>query len=113
MNKPKDRKGIVFSTNPDFQYETDISRETKTLPPNQQSLRIQLDRKNRAGKIVTLITGFAGSEEDLSELGKMLKSRCGVGGSVKEGSILIQGDFRDRILQILTDLGYKSKKSGG
>jgi len=113
MTRPKDRNGVVFSTNPGFQYETGSGEEQKTLPPSQQSLRIQADRKNRAGKTVTMITGFVGSEDDLTLLGKTLKSKCGSGGSAKDGIILIQGDFRDKVLGILNDLGYKSKKSGG
>ncbi|MDD4032695.1 MAG: translation initiation factor [Bacteroidales bacterium] len=113
MAKPKDRNGIVFSTNPEFQYETGSVEEQKTLPPSQQSLKIQMDRKNRAGKTVTMITGFVGSEEDLTLLGKALKTRCGCGGSVKDGIILIQGDFREKIMGILNEMGYKSKKSGG
>lgn len=113
MARPKDRNGIVFSTNPEFQYETGSVDEQKTLPPSQQSLRIQTDRKNRAGKTVTMITGFVGSEEDLTLLGKALKTKCGCGGSVKDGIILIQGDFREKIMGILNEMGYKSKKSGG
>ena len=113
MARPKDRNGIVFSTNPEFQYETGSVDEQKTLPPSQQSLKIQMDRKNRAGKTVTMITGFVGSEEDLTLLGKALKTKCGCGGSVKDGIILIQGDFREKIMGILNEMGYKSKKSGG
>jgi len=113
MTRPKDRNGIVFSTNPGFQYETGSVEEQKTLAPSQQSLRIQTDKKNRAGKTVTMITGFVGSEEDLTLLGKTLKTKCGCGGSVKDGIIIIQGDFREKIMGILNELGYKSKKSGG
>ncbi|MCJ0741912.1 translation initiation factor [Pedobacter montanisoli] len=105
--------GIMFSTNPDFEFEEEQSLPEETLPNVQQNLRILLDRKNRAGKTATVITGFIGKDEDLQALGKTLKTKCGVGGSVKDREIIIQGDFRDKILQYLTDQGYKVKKSGG
>ena len=89
---------MVYSTNPDFEYETEAPENIPTLPPQQQELRVWLDRKSRAGKQVTLVRGFRGSEEDLRALASMLKNRCGVGGSAKEGEIIIQGDFRDRCL---------------
>lgn len=109
----KDRLGVVYSTNPEFSYESESSDEENTLPPNQQQLRVSLDKKNRKGKAVTLVTGFVGSEEDLKSLAKLLKTKCGVGGSSKNGEIIIQGDFRDKVLNILTDGGYKAKRSGG
>ena len=102
----------MFSTNPDFKYISEETESVSTLPPQQQNLRVLLDKKNRAGKAVTLITGFIGAEIDLDALGKKLKTKCGVGGTVKDGAIIIQGDFRDKILQILLTDGYKAKKSG-
>lgn len=100
-NDWKDRLNVVYSTNPDFNYEVDDDEEQTTLPPSQQRLRVQLDRKNRGGKVVTLITGFVGTEDDLKELGKFLKSKCGVGGSAKDGEIIVQGDFKQKVLELL------------
>jgi translation initiation factor 1 len=110
--KNKNKGGFVYSTNPDYEPpEEEDSQET--LPPNQQDLRVSLDRKQRKGKEVTLITGFIGDNEDLKELGKSLKSKLGVGGSAKNGELIIQGDFRNEILSMLKEKGYKAKKSGG
>ena len=113
MNDWKQRLGMVFSTNPDFEYTTTEEQEATTLPPAQQNLRVWLDRKQRGGKTVTLVKGFVGTESDLTELGRMLKSRCGVGGSAKDGEIIIQGDHRDRVVDLLIAAGYRCKKAGG
>ena len=112
MNDWKQRLGMVYSTNPDFEYTVQESEQAETLPPEKQNLRVWLDRKQRGGKQVTLVKGFVGSEEDLLELGRMLKSRCGVGGSAKDGEIIIQGDHRDRVVELLIAAGYKCKKAG-
>ena len=112
-NDWKSRLGVVYSTNPDYRYDTPEEPEAELLPPAQQQLRVWLDRKQRAGKQVTLVKGFVGSDEDLRALAAMLKSRCGVGGSAKEGEIIIQGDFRDRVTELLVKAGYKALKAGG
>lgn len=114
MAKKKKRIDIVYSTNPDFDYENEGMEEEKdTLPPQQQDLRVQIDRKQRKGKEVTLITGFVGAEDDLKDLGKVLKQKCGVGGSVKNGEIIIQGNVIQKALDYLHKNGYKAKRSGG
>ena len=112
-NDWKKRLGVVYSTNQDYAYDKGQEDEHDTLPPDQQRLHVSLDRKNRKGKSVTLVEGFSGNEEDLKALGKELKSKCGVGGSVKDGEIIIQGDFRDRIIILLKDKGYTVKRKGG
>ena len=111
-NSHKNREGIVYSTNPDFNYFENIPGLQDTLPNQQQNLIVRIDRKHRGGKVVTLIEGFVGSTDDFKSLAKMLKSKCGVGGSQKDGEIIIQGDFKEKIYQILLDENYGVKKSG-
>ncbi len=111
-NDWKSRLGMVYSTNPDFEYRTDEVEEEATLPPARQQLRVWLDRKQRGGKVVTLVRGFVGTADDLAELARMLKTRCGVGGAAKDGEIIIQGDHRDRVVALLTAAGYGCKKAG-
>lgn len=106
-NDWKSRLNVVYSTNPDFKYETEEQELVATLPENQQRLKVQLDKRNRNGKAITLVSGFVGTENDLKELGKYLKSKCGVGGSTKNNEILIQGDFREKIAMLLIEKGYK------
>ncbi len=124
MSKSKDREtgkatdwkarlGIVYSTNPEFHYDTGEEKEGETLPPGQQNLTVMLDRKQRKGKEVTLIKGFAGTEVDLKELARKLKTKLGTGGTAKDGEIIIQGDFRDKVMEILVSEKYKVKRSGG
>ena len=108
-NDWKSRLNVVYSTNPDFKYEEETNEEIEKLPNNKQLLRIELDKRNRKGKSVTLITGYVGNDDDLGELAKMLKTKCGSGGSSRCGEILIQGDFRDKINEILLKEGYKTK----
>ncbi len=108
----RDRLGVVYSTDPDYEYRSEDEEEARTLPAGEQQLRVWLDRKQRAGKVVTLVKGFIGTEADLEELGRMLKRKCGVGGSAKEGEIVIQGDHRDRVVELLTEAGYRCKKAG-
>ena len=109
----KERLGMVYSTDPDFEYDTAGEQEPETLAPERQNLRIWLDRKHRGGKTVAIVRGFVGREADLAELGRMLKSKCGTGGSVKDGEIIIQGDRRDRVAELLSAAGYGCKKAGG
>lgn len=111
-NDWKARLGTVYSTNPDFEYVTDSEPEAETLPPRQQNLRVWRDTKHRAGKTATLVRGFVGRDADLQQLARTLKSKCGVGGSAKDGEIIIQGDHRDRVTEILLALGYGCKKAG-
>ncbi len=110
-NDWKKRLGVVFSTNPDFTYEQESTVQQDTLEPGRQNLRVGIDRKGRGGKQVTLVTGFVGTDDDLAELGRTLKVKCGVGGTAKDGEIVIQGDFRDKVVDILLKMGYKAKRS--
>lgn len=107
--KKRNTGGIVYSTDPDFSPEPDQPEEAATLSPAQQQLKVKLDTKQRAGKVVTLVDGFIGTAADLEQLGKELKTKCGTGGSVKDGQILIQGDYKDKVLKWLQDWGYKAK----
>ena len=110
--RDRGREGIIYSTNDDFEYEYEGGLEEETLAPSEQNLKVLLDKKSRGGKQVTLVSGFVGTEEDLKALGKMLKSKCGVGGSAKNGEVLIQGDVREKVLQILKNEGYSVKRVG-
>ena len=105
--------GIMYSTDPGFVYPEEETPAPENLPNNHQNLKVMVDRKNRGGKAVTLVTGFVGEQDDLEKLTKMLKTKCGVGGAAKEGEILIQGDFRDKVIELLKKEGFKVKKSGG
>lgn len=109
-NDWKDRQNIVYSTNPDFNYDKEEEVEAETLDPKQQKLRVNIEKKGRGGKTVTVISGFTGTEDDLKELGRKLKTKCGVGGSVKDGEILIQGEFKQRIVDLLKAEGYSQTK---
>mgnify|MGYP003366627901 FL=1 len=109
-NDWKQRLGVVYSTNPDFKYEQESVTEEETLAPEKQKLTVSIDRRCRAGKQVTLVSGFVGSDSDLKELGKTLKVKCGVGGTAKDGEITIQGDLRDKVTALLCTMGYRAKR---
>ncbi|MBO8484003.1 MAG: translation initiation factor [Bacteroidetes bacterium] len=109
-NDWKKRLGVVFSTNPDYRYEEETQEQQETLPPEKQKLIVSIDRRNRGGKQVTLVSGFTGTDEDLADLARTLKVKCGVGGSAKDGEITIQGDFRDKVTALLTEMGYKARR---
>lgn len=111
--KRKHRTGVVYSTDPEFQYNDNDPLEETSLPPEQQTLYVTVDRKSRRGKTVTLISGFTGTSDDRKSLARFLKAACNSGGSVKGDIILVQGDFRDRIIQLLNAAGYKTKRKGG
>lgn len=110
MNDWKDRLGVVYSTSADFDYQTNEAEEPETLAPAAQVLRVRIEKKGRGGKIATLVSGFVGTSADLADLGRTLKSKCGVGGSVKDGEILVQGDFRERVISLLRSMGYTGTK---
>lgn len=110
MNDWKERLGMVYSTDPNFEYETTKNEQSATLPPAKQRLRVALDKRNRGGKKVTLVADFVGTDDDLQTLGKLLRTKCGVGGSAKDGEIIVQGDMRDKVVALLTDMGYKARK---
>ena len=112
-NDWKKRLGVVYSTNPDFNYDNGETRDLEKIPPGEQDLRVMIDRKGRKGKTVTIIKGYRGSPDDLEEIARMLKRRCGTGGTVKEGEIIIQGDFCTPVINYLKNESYRVKKAGG
>lgn len=109
-NDWKKRLGVVYSTDPNFKYEQETEPEVETLEPSKQNLIVAIDRRARAGKQVTLVKGFVGSEDDLASLGKTLKVKCGVGGTAKDGEITLQGDLRDKVVALLQSMGYRAKR---
>lgn len=109
-NDWKERLNVVYSTNPDFNYETNEELEEETLPKDKQNLRVFIEKKNRGGKTATVVKGFTGSENDLKELAKMLKTRCGVGGNAKDGEIIIQGELKEKVIELLKKDGYTRTK---
>lgn len=113
MSKKKQKKGVVYSTNPDFEYNYDGEEQIETLVPQLQNLKVCLEKKHRGGKTVVLIKDFIGTNDDLNTLGRLLKTKCGTGGSMKDGEIIIQGNCRDKVMQILDKEGYKYKRVGG
>ena len=110
MNDWKDRLGVVYSTSADFDYQTNEAEEPETLAPAAQVLRVRIEKKGRGGKTATLVSGFVGTSADLADLGRTLKSKCGVGGSVKDAEFLVQGDFRERVISLLRAMGYTGTK---
>ena len=112
MSDWKERLGVVFSTNPDYKFQTTVEAEAETLAPAKQNLKVWLDRL-KGGRVATVVRGFVGSDDDLAALGKELKKSCGVGGTAKDGEIIIQGDHRDRVIDLLAKAGYRCKKAGG
>ena len=110
MSKKNRAIGVVYSTNPDFQYQYDDEPEAETLPPQQQKLRVRIERNHRGGKTVTLVTGFVGTDADLQELGRMLKNKCGVGGSAKVGEIIVQGEHLEKVRTLLQGMGYSNTR---
>lgn len=113
MSKRKNITGVVYSTNPDYKFQYDKPVENETLAPSAQDLRVYIEKHHRGGKTVSVIKGFIGRQNDLESLARMLKAKCGVGGTAKDNEILIQGDHRDKIVQLLSESGYRVKKAGG
>jgi len=111
--KKKKRIDVVYSTNTNFEYDYEGEEQEETLSPAEQLLYVSIDRKKRKGKSVTLVEGFVGTEDDLKDLGKLLKSKCGVGGTAKDGEIIIQGELKEKVFDLLIKEGYKAKKKGG
>ncbi len=109
----KNKGGFVYSTNPNQNWEDDFQEEQESLKNSEQKLYVSIDKKNRGGKEVTLIEGFRGPDEELKDLGKTLKSKCGVGGSAKDGEIIVQGNFRDKIMALLKEMGFQVIRKGG
>lgn len=109
-NDWKSRLGVVYSTNPDFAYQQETREEQATLEPAKQRLIVRIDRRQRAGKQVTLVEGFVGTSDDLAALAKTLKTKCGVGGTAKDGEITVQGDLRDKVVALLQSMGYNAKR---
>jgi translation initiation factor 1 len=109
----KNKKNIVYSTNPNYSYQFEEENELETLPPDQQTLAVHFENKHRGGKSAVIVKGFVGKKEDLESLGKLLKTKCGVGGSVKDGEVIVQGEMREKVISILDGLGYKTKRVGG
>ena len=109
-NDWKSRLGVVYSTNPDYQYQNETVLEQETLPPSKQRLIVRIDRRQRAGKQVTLVEGFVGTSDDLAALAKTLKTKCGVGGTAKDGEITVQGDLRDKVVALLQSMGYNARR---
>jgi translation initiation factor 1 len=112
-NKNKNKSGLIYSTNPDFQTDNGETESELTLQPSEQHLRVWRDSKSRGGKTATVVKGFIGTDSDLSQLGKTLKSKLGVGGTAKDGEIIIQGDFKDKVTKLLQEMGYQAKSAGG
>ena len=108
-NKNKQATNVVYSTNPNFQFQYESSENVSTLPKEKQKLKVSIDRRNRGGKSVTLISGFVGTQDDLTELGKILKNKCGVGGSAKDNEIILQGEIKEKVSKLLTEMGYSNK----
>jgi translation initiation factor 1 len=108
-NKNKQATNVVYSTNPNFQFQYESSENVSTLPKEKQKLKVSIDRRNRGGKSVTLVSGFVGTQDDLTELGKILKNKCGVGGSAKDNEIILQGEIKEKVSKLLTEMGYSNK----